>query len=571
MYGRGGQQLRRGNHVMDDGGSSLRERKATPNSGAGTPRTHEKTPNGSGGNTQNALIVFVKNADPGRVKTRLAADLGDARTMEVYMRLVAHTMQQAMGARPETNIAETNIAETDVAVADVAVADIGVADVFVYFSREIPDAWPDVTRDGLPVSESGMEVFRGANLRVQKGGDLGQRMKQAFQEVFSGGYDRAVIIGSDCPELDASHLEQAFRALATHDTVAGPASDGGYYLLGMRTLHPEVFDNKAWSTDTVLHSTLQDFKRAGLNTCLLPELRDMDDQEDYRQLKHLLAHPAPPGNSRRLREQAAERKTEKDVTPLISIIIPVYNEEEGLGPFLRELGKLLGPHPPEKNGAPDTAPDTPAGKERNQEPVPYEIIIVDGGSTDRTVAVANESGVRCVLSPRKGRAAQMNYGAGLVSGEILYFLHADTIPPSGALSKIIAATETGVRSGCFRLSFDEPSRLMRFYAWFTRFDLLPFRYGDQSLFVSADLFHRLGGYREDHVVMEDNDFFRRIRKQGSFVVLKDHVVTSARKYRENGFVRLQLIFTLIFMMYYLGFRQETLVSVYRRMIVQPKL
>ena len=525
--------------------------------------------NGKGNGSRGALIVFIRNADPGRVKTRLAADLGEQATLNVYLHLVAHTMKQAMGARAE-------------------------ADVFVYFSREIPDRWPDLNRDGFPVSESGMEIFRGASLRVQKGGDLGQRMKQAFREVFSGGYGRAAIIGSDCPELAASHLEQAFSALATHDTVAGPASDGGYYLLGMRTLHPGVFDDKAWSTDTVLRRTIQDFQRAGLRTFLLPELRDMDDLEDFRQLKHLLTPLVPVrpiqerhdvskrtesqqemhhGNDTELPnpelpgKQAPDGYSESFLHPRISIIIPVFNEEDGLGSFLRELGAMLGPHPPEKNSAADVS----GGRKRNGEPVPYEIIIVDGGSTDRTVAVANESGVRCVISPRKGRAAQMNYGAGLASGNILYFLHADTIPPSGVLSKIAAAMEKGARSGCFRLSFDEPSRLMRFYAWFTRFDLLPFRYGDQSLFVGSDLFDRLGGYREDHVVMEDNEFFRRIRKQGSFAVLKDHVVTSARKYRENGFVRLQLIFTLIFMMYYLGFRQETLVSVYRRMIARPKL
>ena len=526
-----------------------------------------------------ALIVFVKNADPGRVKTRLAADLGEQETLNVYLRLVAHTMEQAMGVRAVVDIAETDIAEID---------------IFVYFSRHVPEVWPDPTRDGFPVSESGMEIFRGASLRVQKGDDLGQRMKQAFREVFSGGYGRAAIIGSDCPELDASHLEQAFSALATHDTVAGPASDGGYYLLGMRTLHPEVFDDKAWSTDTVLRRTIQDFQRAGLRTYLLPQLRDMDDLDDYRQLKHLLTPQAPVRPKQEPHEvskrtqpqqqmqhgkdpecpnpelsakQVPAGSSEAFLHPHISIIIPVYNEEDGLGSFLRELGTVLGTHPPEKN----SAADVPGGGKRSGEPVPYEIIVVDGGSTDRTVAVANESGVRCVISPRKGRAAQMNYGAGLASGKILYFLHADTIPPSGVLSKIAAAMEGGVRSGCFRLSFDEPSRLMRFYAWFTRFDLLPFRYGDQSLFVSADLFDRLGGYREDHVVMEDNDFFRRMRKEGSFAVLKDRVVTSARKYRENGFVRLQLIFTLIFVMYYMGFRQETLVSVYRRMIARPKL
>ncbi|MFO8028913.1 MAG: TIGR04283 family arsenosugar biosynthesis glycosyltransferase [Cyclonatronaceae bacterium] len=482
--------------------------------------------NGKGSGLRGALIIFVKNAEPGHVKTRLAADLGEKETMEVYMRLVAHTMEQAAGART-------------------------MAEPFVYFSREIPARWPDVKRDGMPVARSGMDLFKDASVRVQQGRDLGQRMKRAFQEVYSAGYDRAVIIGSDCPELDTSYLEQAFSALESHDAVAGPAIDGGYYLLGMRTLHPGVFDNKPWSTDSVFERTLQDFKQAGLRTYLLPELRDLDTIGDYRQMEPLLKRMArghPGARQREHQDHLQAGNTGQESPPFVSMIIPVYNEEDGLASFLHALQSVL-----------------------SLEKVSYEIIMVDGGSTDRTVAVAGGAGIRCVVSPRKGRAAQMNYGAGLTRGKILYFLHADTLPPPGALSKIKKATGKGTRSGCFRLSFDEPSRLMRFYAWFTRFDLLPFRYGDQSLFVNASLFERMGGFREDHAVMEDNEFFRRLRKEGSFVVLEDRVVTSARKYRENGFLRLQLIFTLIFVMYYLGFRQETLVSVYRRLIARSKL
>lgn len=482
--------------------------------------------NGKGSGNRSVLIIFVKNADTGSVKTRLAADLGEAKSMQVYLRLVAHTMEQATGARTS-------------------------ADIHVYFSRKIPARWPDVKRDGMLVTRSGMDQFKDANMRVQQGRDLGQRMKRAFQEVYSAGYDRVVIIGSDCPELDTSHLEQAFSALESHDAVAGPAIDGGYYLLGMCTLQTAAFENKPWSTDSILQQTLQDFKQAGMCTYLLPELRDLDTIGDYRQLEPLLKRMArrhPEARQREDKDHAQVGNPVQESPPFVSIIIPVYNEEDGLASFLHALQSVL-----------------------SQEKVLYEIIMVDGGSTDRTVAIAGGAGIRCVVSPRKGRAAQMNYGAGLARGGILYFLHADTLPPPGALSKIKKATGKGTRSGCFRLSFDEPSRLMRFYAWFTRFDLLPFRYGDQSLFVNAGLFEQMGGFREDHAVMEDNEFFRRLRKKGSFMVLEDRVITSARKYRENGFLRLQLIFTLIFMMYYLGFRQETLVSVYRRLIVRSKL
>ncbi len=538
----------------------MQESKTTSKSGTGTPRTEDEASRGTGGNARNALIIFVKNADPGRVKTRLAADLGESRTLEVYLRLVAHTLQQAgrLG---------------------------GLADIFVCFSREIPRQWPDISSTGFPESASGLKLFDGTAMRIQQGKDLGERMNRAFLDVFEGGYGRAVIIGSDCPELETGHLQQAFDVLTDHDTVVGPAADGGYYLLGMREPHPEVFRNKSWSTDTVFRQTMQDFRRAGLRTFLLPELRDMDVAEDYRRLGHLLQDPGPEAGPEQQKTNRSPQRhlhphphqhphSSTRTDPRVSIIIPVYEEESGLGTFLRELGSVLEPHPPEQvitAAVQSEAGAAQSGREHQVPPVPFEIIIVDGGSADKTVAVAREAGFRCVVSPRKGRAAQMNHGAELAKGEIIYFLHADTLPPPRALPKILKAMEDGVRSGCFRLAFDEPSRLMRFYAWFTRFDLLPFRYGDQSLFVCAQLFRRLGGFREDHVVMEDNEFMRRLRKQSSFTVMPDRVVTSARKYRENGFVRLQLIFTLIFVMYYLGFGQDTLVSLYRRLIARSKL
>ena len=226
----------------------------------------------------------------------------------------------------------------------------------------------------------------------------------------------------------------------------------------------------------------------------------------------------------------------------ISVIIPVYREAEGIGDFIRTLEKI---------------------KSADQV---LEWFFVDGGSPDDTVEIIRSFGIEPLISPKKGRAAQMNYGIEKASGDVLYFLHADTIPPDNFLPKILKAIDSGAESGCFRLTFDEPNPIMKLYSWFTRFDLLPFRFGDQSLFVTRQAVEECGLYLEDHIVMEDNEYIRRLRKRGTFQILESEVVTSARKYRENGFIRLQLIFSAIFLMYYAGADQDTLVKFYTDMI-----
>jgi rSAM/selenodomain-associated transferase 2 len=231
---------------------------------------------------------------------------------------------------------------------------------------------------------------------------------------------------------------------------------------------------------------------------------------------------------------------------MISIIIPTFNEADQIITTIGQLnGKSGGNH--------------------------FEIIVSDGGSTDNTVALAKHAGAIVVNSPRKGRAAQMNAGASLAKGEVLYFLHADTIPPEGYLADIKEAVAMGYHAGCFMLSFDHLHWFLKANCWFTRFDVNAIRFGDQSLFVTKAAFEEAGGFSEEYVVLEDQELIKRLRKDVRFKVVKKPVVTSARKYLENGVYKTQGIFFIIYFLYVAGFSQGMLVRTYKRLITQNKI
>ncbi len=239
------------------------------------------------------------------------------------------------------------------------------------------------------------------------------------------------------------------------------------------------------------------------------------------------------------------RQPEAPAAPAVSVVIPTFNEAAGIGPLLAYLRREAG-------GA-------------------LEIIVADGGSTDATRARAAHAGARVLACPRKGRAAQLNHGARAAAGAVLYFLHADSYPPPGFLADIGRAVAAGAGSGCYRLAFDHPHWFLRASAWLTRFPLKIVRFGDQSLFVRRALFEQIGGYREDLLVMEDQDIVRRLWARAPFRVLPGAVTTSARKYLANGVYRLQGAFAVVALLYWLGVPQPRLVRVYRRLIRQGKL
>lgn len=233
---------------------------------------------------------------------------------------------------------------------------------------------------------------------------------------------------------------------------------------------------------------------------------------------------------------------------LVSIIIPTYNEATGIVTLLHHLRRA------------GTATDAAV-----------EIIVADSPGTDDTAALAQLAGARVVSCPRKGRAAQLNHGARQATGRILYFLHADSLPPVGFLAAIRGAVAAGYGCGCFRLAFDMPHWFLRAHAWFTRFDVEVARFGDQSLFVHRTIFEQAGGYREDLLLMEDQEITHRLKRLARLRVLPGPIITSARKYRENGIFRLQATFYLLTGLYYLGVGQPTLLRLYRAIIRQDKL
>lgn len=192
------------------------------------------------------------------------------------------------------------------------------------------------------------------------------------------------------------------------------------------------------------------------------------------------------------------------------------------------------------------------------------MIVVDGGSTDATVAIAKRYGARVISSP-PGRARQLNAGAAIANGGYFYFLHADTLPPED-WSTLLRRFSDGGGAACFSLRFDRQgeSRWLRLFARLSRWNFDAFRFGDQSLFVGRQDFKAVGGYREDHVLLEGQNLVARLRKAGvGFEVLPADVTTSARRYLAHGVVFTQLVFVMILGLYKLGASQGRLVKIYK--------
>jgi rSAM/selenodomain-associated transferase 2 len=341
-------------------------------------------------------------------------------------------------------------------------------------------------------------------------GDLGHRMERAFQENFEKKCRRVVLVGTDCPQLTAFHVKDAFIALETFDVVIGPSEDGGYYLIGLSRAFPELFFSMEWGTENVFEKTMERAKKRNLSVFVLGRLSDVDTPEDLP-VWDLVSNQ------------------------FISVVIPTLNEELNLPKTLRSVGQMPN----------------------------CEVIVVDGGSQDRTVPIAEEWGAKIVLS-EPCRGGQMNDGARKASGDTLLFLHADTALPD-KYAELIRHTllDPSVPGGSFAVDFSPPTRHLRLKSKTISLRTKAFQkpYGDQAIYVRASLFRQMGEYA-DIPLMEDVEFVNRLRQKGKLAFIPEPVVTDSRRFGYQGGIKTTLRNKLTKMGYALGVSPERLARFY---------
>jgi len=421
------------------------------------------------------LIVFTRLPVPGRVKTRLIPALGPEGAATLHRAMTQHTLRWVRELQR-----------------------LGGVAVEVHFTGG----------DKLcMLAEFGADL----DYRLQPEGDLGRRLTAAFNDIS----EPTVVIGTDCPDLGAREVLQAFDMLAANGVVLGPADDGGYYLIGLNRAAPPLFERIGWGTSTVLAETQSAAAANGFSMALLRTLSDVDRPEDL---------------------SIWQRAQSRAARPQITVVIPTLNEVDNLPATLAPL------------------------KGRND----IEVIVVDGGSRDDTCGTASRYGAR-VLHSAPGRARQMNTGADAAKGDVLLFLHADTLPPTDFAPRIRnVLSHPDVVAGAFRLKINATGVALRLVEWGanlrSRWFQLP--YGDQGIFISTQAFRAAGGFPE-LPIMEDVEFIRRVRRRGRIAVVASDAVTSARRWRRLGVVRTTLLNHLILTAFFLGFCPNRLVAWYR--------
>ncbi len=333
-------------------------------------------------------------------------------------------------------------------------------------------------------------------VRTQREGTLGDRLAEAVETAIWEGSPAAIVIGSDCPDVGGRLVREAIALLARAPIVLGPAEDGGYYLLGVRSdvadsVTTALFGQIPWGTSQVLAVTLARLSALGITPALLPTLADIDRPEDARLWE-----------TRRREEHAIGSHT--------SVVIPALDEEDAIA------RAVLSAHA--------------AGA--------HEVIVADGGSTDATIVRAEGAGALVVHAPR-GRAVQMNAGAARASGDALLFLHADTTLPSDACVQAARALDDAQSvGGAFGYSAgSESDQIDRFISAMGRLRYAVFRlpYGDQAIFVRRSVFEDLGGFPE-LPVMEDYEFALRLKRLRGLVRAAGVIRTSARAWHERGLI-----------------------------------
>ncbi len=424
----------------------------------------------------------------GEVKTRIAATLGAEAATELHDRMARHTLRRLLALQ----------------ACGEARAEVRADAAFAGVVRE----W----------------LGKGPAIHYQGEGDLGRKLTIAFANNFGGRTEKVVIVGADCPAMGTRHLRDALAALERTDCVLGPATDGGYYLVGLRrsayreALGP-LFSEMPWGSTEVLVQTQNAAANAGLTVTLLEELPDVDLPEDVPAAEALLA----------------AEKVGRDAR--ISVVVPALDDGSLVGAAVRSAFA---------GGA-------------------TEVIVADGGSDDDTAAQASAAGAGVILADR-GRARQMNAGAAGATGEVLCFLHADTVLPHGWADAVRDALAVdGVVAAAFDFAVPREARHSAVVqaGGTMRWRLTGTPYGDQAICVPRQVFEALGGF-PDIPVMEDLEFAARLKRFGRIERIPLPAVSSARVWEQYGLVRPTLVNATGIAAYRLGVSPQRIAEWRRR-------
>jgi uncharacterized protein len=352
---------------------------------------------------------------------------------------------------------------------------------------------------------------------AQGHGDLGRRMSRAFRKSFLQKYQRTVIVGIDCPGLDHRIVGVALDHLFQKDTVFGLARDGGYYLVGQRSYQAAVFRKIAWGTKTVWQQTLERLAQKKISFVTTKHLQDLDEATEMP-IWHM-----------------AEKRVAKTENDHLSIIIPVLNESASLWATLQSIDPEL----------------------------VHEVIVVDGGSSDKTLEIAKEWGATTIVT-KASRGHQMHVGAQQATGDVLLFLHGDTLLPKGfGISVREVLSRPNTVAGAFAFALKQKHGRARWLEWSvkqrTRRLQLPF--GDQALFIRRDWYFRVGGFA-NIPLMEDYDIVRRLRPLGKVDCAKAKVYTSGRRWEKRGWIKASIMNQLLQFGFRCGLSPEKLAQWY---------
>ncbi len=424
------------------------------------------------------LLAMLKAPRAGFVKTRLAREIGAESAAAIYRALA----ERQMSAIPPSWRSEVHVAPAD-----------GVAEVQAWLGPQ-------------------------HSYHAQTEGDLGCRLTYATAGAFQRDAKEVIIVGGDCPGLDAACLREAAGLLHHADVVLGPALDGGYYLIGLARPAPQLFVDIPWSSSRVLATTMERIAAAGLKHAMLAPKEDIDDLASLRRQWPQI-NPCDP----------------MPITG-VSVIIPTLDESEVLPACLASIRAHLGP---------------------------VEVVAADGGSRDGTRAFAEATGAIVITAPR-GRGVQCRAGAERSTGDWLLFLHADSVlQPEAAAAVEHFTGSPNAQIATFHLRFADGEFWLNAWARLLFFDSVFTRFGDQGILVRRSFYEEIGGF-PPWPLFEDVSLLQRARARTKIHWLSAYVATSARRFRGRGLLRQKWLNAQLLLRYLSGASPDELAARYSR-------